>query len=88
MSGKRGSTPAKAPLRLVQLSAGRKGRVAATELARDECELLHALGLTERCLLEVCKAGDPCIVQVRDTRIGLSQRIAERILVEPSGPER
>jgi len=74
-------------IRLVQLGAGRKGRLAATELAREDCELLHALGLTEQCLLRVCKPGDPCIVQVRETRIGLSHRLAEKILVEPSGGE-
>ena len=76
-----------APVRLVQLGAGRQARMQAAELTREDCELLHALGLTDSCLLRVCKAGDPCIVQVRSTRIGLSQRLAEHILVGPSPSE-
>ena len=74
-------------VRLVQLGRGDRGRMAAADLARDECQLLHALGLTDRCLLQVCQPGDPCIVQVRATRIGISQRLAERILVVPAGTE-
>ncbi|HNU83511.1 MAG: ferrous iron transport protein A [Acidobacteria bacterium] len=76
-----------AGIRLVQLGRGDRGRMAAAELERDECQLLHALGLTDRCLLKVCKQGDPCIVQVRATRIGISQRLAERILVVPAESE-
>ncbi|HNZ96586.1 MAG TPA: FeoA domain-containing protein [Thermoanaerobaculia bacterium] len=71
----------------MQLGRGDRGRMAAAELERDECQLLHALGLTDRCLLKVCKQGDPCIVQVRATRIGISQRLAERILVVPAESE-
>jgi Fe2+ transport system protein FeoA len=44
---------------------------------------LRALGLTDRCLLRVCKAGEPCIVQVRQTRIGLSRELARGIFVIP-----
>ncbi len=73
-------------VRLVQLGAGRSARLHAAELEPEDCELLRALGLTDSCLLRVCKAGDPCIVQVRATRIGLSQRLAERILVVPAPP--
>ncbi|MCL4839695.1 MAG: FeoA domain-containing protein, partial [Thermoanaerobaculia bacterium] len=83
----RSDRPAPAPaagVRLVQLGRGERGRMAAAELERDECQLLHALGLTDRCLLQVCKPGDPCIVQVHATRIGLSQRLAEKILVVPA----
>lgn len=73
-----------AGVRLVQLGRGERARMAAADLERDECQLLHALGLTDRCLLQVCKPGDPCIVQVHATRIGLSQRLAEKILVVPA----
>ena len=37
----------------------------SAELATDDCALLKALGLTDRCLLRVCKAGEPCIVEVK-----------------------
>lgn len=76
-----------AGVRLVQLGRGESGRMASADLTREDCELLHALGLTDQCLLRVCQAGDPCIVQVRTTRIGLSQRMAERIRVVPTGTD-
>jgi hypothetical protein len=58
-------------------------RMHAAQLPREDCALLRALGLSDRCLLRVCKAGEPCIVQVRATRIGLSRELARGILVIP-----
>lgn len=81
------SCPHSAPparVSLAELGRGARGRLAAAELERADCELLHALGLTDQCLLRVCQPGDPCIVQVRTTRIGLSQRLAEKLLVVPA----
>jgi Fe2+ transport system protein FeoA len=43
--------------------------------------LLQALGLTDNSRLRVCKRGEPCVVQVRATRIGISSRIARHITV-------
>ncbi|MGE5232559.1 MAG: FeoA family protein [Acidobacteriota bacterium] len=82
------TTPGAAPrsIRLVQLGAGESARLQTTDLEQEDCELLRALGMTDSCILRVCKAGDPCIVQVRSTRIGLSHRLAEHILVVPSQP--
>ena len=74
---------ASVPVSLAQLRAGTMARVHAAHLAMEDCALLRALGLTERCLLRVCKAGEPCIVQVRQTRIGLSRELARGILVIP-----
>lgn len=71
------------PIKLSQAPEGGRVRVAATELECEDCDLLNALGLTDRCPLRVCKVGNPCIVQVRSTRIGLSPDIARRILVIP-----
>jgi Fe2+ transport system protein FeoA len=39
------------------------------------------MGLTEGCRLVVRSHGDPCIVEVRATRIGLARSVAERLLV-------
>jgi Fe2+ transport system protein FeoA len=72
-----------APVSLAQLRAGTMARVHAAHLALEDCALLRALGLTDRCLLRVCKAGEPCIVQVKETRIGLSRELARGILVIP-----
>jgi len=68
---------------LTQLSTGSMARLHATELGTEDCALLRALGLTDQCLLRVCKAGEPCIVQVRATRIGLSKEVARGLFVIP-----
>jgi Fe2+ transport system protein FeoA len=44
---------------------------------------LRSLGLTDACRLRLCKMGDPCIVQVRATRIGLSRTVAQSVYVLP-----
>jgi Fe2+ transport system protein FeoA len=43
--------------------------------------LLRSLGLTGRAQFRLCRVGDPCIIQVRSTRIGLSKAVAESVLV-------
>ena len=48
--------------------------------------LLRALGLTDDSRLRVCKRGEPCVIQVRATRIGISSRIAEHIMVVAESP--
>ena len=47
----------------------------------EECQLLRAMGVTERCKLRVCRCGKRCIVQVNSTRLGISNAIARNILV-------
>jgi Fe2+ transport system protein FeoA len=71
------------PVPLTQLTTGSVARLHATELGSDDCALLRALGLTDHCVLRVCKAGEPCIVQVRATRIGLSKAVARSLFVIP-----
>jgi Fe2+ transport system protein FeoA len=71
------------PVPLTQLTTGSIARLHATELGSDDCALLRALGLTDQCVLRVCKAGEPCIVQVRATRIGLSKAVARGLFVIP-----
>jgi Fe2+ transport system protein FeoA len=88
LSSAKASAPSPAPVTpvpvsLAQLQAGTMARMHAAQLTREDCALLRALGLSDRCLLRVCKAGEPCIVQVRATRIGLSRELARSILVIP-----
>jgi Fe2+ transport system protein FeoA len=71
------------PVPLSQLKAGEWAMVSVKDLRCDECELLEAMGLTDRCRLRVCKIGEPCIVQVERTRLGLSSELARKILVRP-----
>lgn len=71
------------PVRLCDLPAGATARLYAADVPGEDGALLRALGLTEHCRLRLCKAGEPCIVQVRTTRIGLSRIVAEQVLVVP-----
>lgn len=43
--------------------------------------VLASLGLTNGARLRICRLGDPCIIQVRSTRIGLSKVVAQSIYV-------
>ncbi len=69
------------PVRLTELRTGDHGRLHTTRLVVDDREMLRALGLAERSRFRVCKAGDPWILQVRSTRVGISDAVARRILV-------
>lgn len=73
------------PVPLTTLAPGTRCTLHTTDVDRGCGDLLRALGLTDRCLLRLCKVGEPCIVQVRSTRIGLSRLVADAILVLPHG---
>jgi Fe2+ transport system protein FeoA len=75
-----------AAVRLSDLRAGTFARFQEARLDPDAVSLLRALGLTVACQLKLCKAGDPFIVQVRTTRIGLSKAVARGIYVIPLVP--
>lgn len=69
------------PVPLTQLGVGDRGRLHTANLCCEDCELLNAMGLTEHCEIRVCQRGEPCIVQVNTTRLGLSAALARNILV-------
>jgi Fe2+ transport system protein FeoA len=69
------------PVPLTQLNAGETARLYEAHLDPDCLATLRALGLNGAAVLRVCRRGDPCIIQVRATRIGLSHRVAERVFV-------
>jgi len=50
--------------------------------------VLRSLGLTDACVLRLCQVGDPCIVQVKSTRIGLSSAVARCLYVVPETGDR
>jgi Fe2+ transport system protein FeoA len=66
---------------LCQLRPGDRARVHTQDLHCDDCELLRAMGMTEQCTLRVCRGGEPCIIEVSGTRLGLSRAMARRIMV-------
>ena len=71
------------PVQLTELAAGAAAQLHASSLGDEDFALLEALGMTRSCRFRVCKVGDPWIVQIRETRIGLAASVARRILVVP-----
>jgi Fe2+ transport system protein FeoA len=63
------------------LPAGASARLHTTRLDDETRSLLRSLGLTDASRLRVCKVGEPFIIQVRTTRIGVSSVVAGRIFV-------
>lgn len=77
------SLPEPAPVQLTALAAGDAAQLHASSLGAEDFALLEALGMTRSCRFRVCKVGDPWIVQIRETRIGLAASVARQILVVP-----
>ncbi len=69
------------PIPLTSLEPGQVARLADTRLDTETRSLLRSLGLTDASQLRVCKRGDPFIIQVRTTRIGVSSAVAGGIFV-------
>jgi len=70
---------------LSQLGERERAVVHMTELDADEREALSAMGLYEDVSFELCQQGQPCIIQVEATRLGLSSEITSRIMVRRCG---
>jgi len=66
---------------LSSLKQGQRGRMHSANLPCEDCDLLNAMGMTESCEIRVCRRGNPCIVQVNSTRLGLSPGMARNIFV-------
>lgn len=76
-------SPATDPVPLTALSPGQRGALHVCDLQAGDREILSALGLVDRARLRLCKAGNPWIVQVRGTRIGIAEAVAQKIRVLP-----
>ncbi len=76
-------SPMAPPIQLTHLPLGASARFHASDLEAQDTALLEALGMSRSCRFRVCQAGNPWIVQVRETRIGLASSVACRILVIP-----
>jgi Fe2+ transport system protein FeoA len=72
-----------APVRLTDLASGAVARLHETRLDDDTRRFLRSLGLTDASRVRVCQRGEPLIIQVRTTRIGLSRAVGDGILVVP-----
>src|SRR3982751_5361355 len=80
-------TIASASRKLTDLDVGDTARMLDAAVDTELRTLLRALGLTDNSPLRVCKRGEPCVVQVRSTRIGISGRIAQHITVVPDAAD-
>lgn len=79
------TTPARIPLSV--LRSGDRAVVQFDALAPDEAQLLEAMGLPERSEIRICRSGSPCIIEVAQTRLGLSASVACRIYTSPCGED-
>jgi Fe2+ transport system protein FeoA len=68
---------------LASLAVDSCARFHCAELDCEARDLLRGLGLTDGACMRVCQRGETCIVQVRGTRIGITNRVARSIHVEP-----
>ncbi len=66
---------------LTDLRPGDVGQLVAADLAAGDRELLSALGLVDHSHFRLCQAGNPWIITVRGTRIGLAEAVARRLRV-------
>lgn len=72
---------------LTSLALDDSARFHDRGLTTDDRDTLRGLGLTDGALLRVCQQGEPCVVQVRATRIAITRRVAHAIFVTPdAGP--
>jgi Fe2+ transport system protein FeoA len=77
------SPPADLPQPLCELSPRATARVARVCVGPDDAVRLMALGVCVGRRITIVKTGDPLIVQVVGARVGLSERLAAGVLVEP-----
>lgn len=89
VSPARSAAPARAAAAVPLTSVPVGARATLHEVTDlDSRAVLRSLGLTDACVLRLCQVGDPCIVQVRSTRIGLSSAIARCLYVVPEAGDR
>ena len=58
------------------------GRILSVQVDCDDLSRLQAMGICQGRTIQLVQAGDPLIVRVLGTRVGLSQRLAAMVSVE------
>lgn len=69
--------------RLDELEPGHCGIVRSAGEGESDVELLKSMGVCLGRKVMLVQAGDPLILKVMGTRLGVSSRLAARVLVEP-----
>lgn len=70
---------------LHELALGGQARIESVDLADADQARLEGLGLCAGRNVRLVKKGEPCIVSVYGTRIGLTTRLARHIRVSTLG---
>ncbi len=70
-------------VRLDRLKPGRCAVVVAVEAPDDDAGRLMVMGVCKGRKIEGVKTGDPLILRVLGSRLGVSARLAQRIWVDP-----
>jgi Fe2+ transport system protein FeoA len=68
---------------LDQLKPLHCGVVVEVQADHDEHERLMAMGVCAGRTVELIQVGDPLILKVYGTRVGVSARLASKVLVDP-----
>jgi ferrous iron transport protein A len=69
-------------VRLTDLPVGEAGRVCSLEGKVDVCQRLREIGFCESAVIEKVSGASTLVCQVCGTRIALSDRAAQHIVVE------
>jgi len=69
-------------VRLTELPVGEAGRVCGLEGKTDICQRLREMGFCESAVIEKVSGASTLLCQVCGTRIALSDRAAQHIMVE------
>lgn len=71
------------PATVIPLTQLEPGSTAVLKEVCDSrsCAVLRSLGLMGGATFRLCRVGDPCIIQVRSTRIGISKAVADSVTV-------
>ena len=72
---------------LSDLPVGTTATLSGDRLDGHDRAVLRAMGIADRAPVRVCRQGEPCIVEVRSTRLGLSRAIASLLDTIPENPE-
>ncbi len=71
------------PVRLDAIAPGHCGIVREVEAGDSEVDLLKSMGVCLGRKVMLVQAGDPLVLKVMGTRLGVSARLAARVRVEP-----
>lgn len=66
---------------LDQMPPGATGTVQLPSSDAADAALLRAMGLREGLPIRVCRTGEPCIVEVDGTRLGIAKDISVQVQV-------